>query len=237
MLLTAGPVVEQDDGHHELTSDPDDSRFLYFAVVQVSRGIFQTAFPNDETTETICLKRGTPLSHISDYYEGIDSSPEREGEFPQWFRKHCQQAEFGMVSFVEEPLKVYWMNPSGEEMFIGDLNFGEPNTLWRSGYLGHDFIVRAAHEQSQFEPVLFSLKGAQFMRIGEQEPIIGGRGDPEQGEYDRYHQGEMVRAARIKKIFTNTGYQRMPVPRKLWASIRAWWNMNREPTNTFSVSD
>ena len=203
-------------------------------VVEVSREMMTKHY--GESVMTVCLKKGTPVDYIQDYMR-VTGAEFKSVQMRRWFTDECAKVEFGLVSFEDEMLEVFWLNQNtNEEVSIGDLIPGEQNTMWRVGYVGHLFVVKGKGESSKFQPKSFMLEGDQILRIGEQETIVGKRKDPYQSEYDRYHQNEIARAARIKKIFTNTGYKRLSVPRELWGSIRTFWNNNRDHKHTFAVS-
>ena len=192
------------------SGDSGDTLFQKVTVVEVSPEMMKQHY--GKKLRSVCLKKGTPADYIEDYFQGTTDSL-RAPKLRRWFTEKCAKVEFGLISFVDETLEVFWVNHNNnnQEISVGELRTGEPNTMWRQGYIGHVFTVKPTVESSSFKPFSFVLENDQILRIGEQIPILGKRSDPYRSEYDRYHKNEIARASRIKKVFTTTGYKRMPV--------------------------
>eukprot|EP00924_Labyrinthula_sp_SR-Ha-C_P003005 augustus_masked-scaffold_58-processed-gene-0.2-mRNA-1 protein AED:1.00 eAED:1.00 QI:0/-1/0/0/-1/1/1/0/454 len=194
-----------------------------FIPFSISTALSERYF--DTEVKLICLRKGTPVKSIPYYYE--------KGAGYKWFTNECRKVELGLVNFIskDKPLEVFWVSPKGERHFQGNLDYGEPKTLWRQTFIGHQFVVIGKNEVTgeSVEEVI-DIQSDTFRVIGSkfQETQKNQREDLTEKQKDNVNMYELGRAERVERTFTKDGYYRMAMPKKLWGSIQTFWNNNKD---------
>jgi len=162
-------------------------------------------------------------SEVEDYMES-----DMGAEFPlrQWIIEACQRVEIGWTSYNANPINMFWVAPDGRRLSVGTLESGEKRTVWQVTTLGHvfdleDAVTGEALPQFVVEYEGFHVVGDSGSRIGQNvtnpEPDIKVTLD---AEWDRAH--------RVKRTYTEFGFNVGRVPDDLWSSLISYYNNNRE---------
>lgn len=226
-------------------------------AARVSGDLEKKLFDNDRSRSAIssstlgcpvaCLNKGVPANLIytpADYlvysgkrdsikFQTYDSSIEdflgsdMDAEFPlrQWIVEACQRVEVGWTSYNDHHINMYWMAHDGRRLPVGTLEKGEKKTVWQVSTLGHVFEFEDATTGEIFPRFVVEYEGFHVigdsgsrvgLNISNPEPDIKGTLD---AEWDRAH--------RVKRTFTEFGFNVGRVPNDLWSSIVSYYNTNR----------
>jgi len=184
---------------------------------------FRSAY--GEETKVVCLKRGTPIEYVFDYFKPCSSS--KLAGVDRWF-KQCSATSIGWINYSPDILNIYWKS-EGINYPNGEIHIGEPKTVWKKASIGHTFILESKNLNASNPGYVHQ----EFVALGDSINIIGTqnerrkRRDLSQEEGIHLDRRERNRAQRIKRVFTNVGFKRIQVPRKLMGSIRTFWQSNR----------
>jgi len=180
--------------------------------------------------DIVFLRKGTPVEYAYDFFEAYEANdPIDVEELLRWFVMQTR-AEIGWVNFSPDTLNILWVNEEGGLVANGQVHFGEPKTEWRYSYIGHKFVIESKTLKEGDEGYVrkeYIVLGDSINVIGTQESQKGGRQDMSQQEFDNIANYENKRADRIQRVFTDVGFKKIPVPRKLMGSILTFWYNNR----------
>jgi len=209
------------DGHADRISMViEDSRTSdVLKVLRVSKGDknFREWFGEDVVVAF--YKVGTEIRHMDVLFETIECSQNFEEEL-----LNLQRVEIGWVNFEADTIEVFWMQqPSGKLYSVGEIPPGEKNTQWRSTFIGHEFVLKRKNGSE----ISFRVQTEEFHRLGNFPSNVGSRRPPPQASYDSIHNLEIRKASKIKRNFTEAGYKLIPTPRKLFADVRRFFNVNK----------
>jgi hypothetical protein len=184
----------------------------------------------------ICLNKGVPAEYISTPVEYLiysgkrDSikfmaySPETEqyedtdsnAEFPlrQWINEACQRAEIGWTSYNKNPIDMFWIAPDGRRVPVGSVEYGEKKTVWQVSTLGHRFELEDSVTKVPFPSVVVEYEG--FRVIGDSGTGIGKNTTNPELAIKQTLDAEWDRAHRVKRTYTEFGFNVGRVPDDLW---------------------
>ena len=145
-----------------------------------------------------------------------------------------QRVEMGFLSYHKNDLEVFWQRKDEngtvvEEVSVGTLEPGEPKTMWRSAFLGHEFKLK---------DVVTGGTNLTFVAEYDSFNLIG-RGaapgePPSQDVIDEDTAGllhdSVLNSNRIKRTFTEMGFAKGRLPPQLYGSIRAFYYNNMHST-------
>ena len=199
-----------------------------------------------------CLTKGTPknlLQTPADYlvysgkrdsikfrkydnteqnYDNDYRSFDQDLSMLDWVLEACQRVEMGFTSYIPEPavVNMYWIHDmTGERVNVGLLQYGERNTVWQTTTLGHRFVL----EQSETGEILddFVVTQEGFKVVGDAGTRAGKITTSKQVEEIKSTlDEEWNRAHRVKRTFSELGFQVGRVPDDLWSSIVSYYNNN-----------
>eukprot|EP01041_Mallomonas_annulata_P013835 gene13835-29430_t len=185
-------------------------------IAQVSDEVASNLFGYDGSScKAICLERGVPLLSVNHpipekiYDESL-------GSFSRWFSETCQSIEMGFISYHPNPIIVYWISADGSRKKIHDLQSGEYHTFWFNTVLGHAFdLVDSVNGTSMGE---YRAQYNGFHPIGDAGSMVGKSvGNEEQGVKHLF-QSEFIRSRRVKRTFTEFGFNKGRLPDDVWGS-------------------
>ena len=195
----------------------------------------------------ICLNKGTPSDHIlasPDYliYSGkrdsikfkaynhvaeeYENSDNYHAPFSitDWLNEACQRVESGWVNYHSDDILMNWVKSDGTKVPLGVLERGEKKTIWQTTSLGHRFIL----EDKTTGEVLYDAKTTYegFKVLGDSGSGIGKNNTDPTMEIKRTLDAEWDRAHRVKRTFTELGFNVGRVPDDLWTSLITYYNNN-----------
>jgi hypothetical protein len=135
----------------------------------------------------------------------------------------CQKAEVGFLSYAPNVCNINWVNPDGTRHTIGSLEHGEKNTAWQQSYLGHVFEITDSVTNEVLLEMTVEHNGIN--PIGNPPSQLRER-DVTQQVKNTFNM-EWERAHRVKRTFTEYGFNHGRLPADLWASISAYHYNNR----------
>jgi hypothetical protein len=181
---------------------------------------------NDSTTCNIaCLTKGTPGDLISsplyDDVFKIDLSNSRS--IVEAMTK-CQSVEAGFISYHDNPLTLFWVNiDNGELIDVGKIKRGERFVQWQTTTLGHRFKAIDDITDDIIDEYIVT-ENAWY--------VIGDAGSKTVSlnntlEIKNTFVSEWNRSRRVKRTFTELGFEKGRLPDDLWGSISAYYYNNR----------
>eukprot|EP01035_Chromulina_nebulosa_P019081 gene19081-24907_t len=147
--------------------------------------------------------------------------------FNDWMNKQCLSAELGMISYNENKANVFWVDPKGNENPAGTLSYGERHTLWQDTMIGHQFVVYDSITGELLVNHTVKHSGPLVVKnynIGERPPDYI-------AQIKDLFKREWVRSRRVKRTFTELGFDHGHLPIDLFASMSTYFYNNRH--NTF----
>lgn len=188
----------------------------------------------DHTGEcvAICIDKGTAKNMIQHFLPdniftwaqgNSEDNNDEVGNIVDWIENSCQRAELGIVNYHEDEATVYWLNPhTGDRVDVGHLGIGERNTLWQVTVLGHVFevvSVKGVHLGS------FEVQHNAFEIVGDAGSRVFRQNVTE--EVRRTLEAEWHRSRRVKRTFTQLGFDKGRLPEDLWSSMATYYWNNR----------
>ena len=199
-----------------------------------------------------CLSKGTPrnlLKTPADYlvysgkrdsikfrrydnsihqYDSDYDAFDKDLSLLDWMHEACQRVEMGFTSYVPEPavVNMYWVHDvTGERVNVGLLRHGERNTVWQTTTLGHRFVLEHSESGEILDDLVVTEEG--FRVVGDSGTRAGRITTPQQMEEIKSTlDEEWNRAHRVKRTFSELGFQVGRVPDDLWSSIISYYNNN-----------
>ena len=197
--------------------------------LSVISGKAANTFWGEDSSEcaAVCLDRGVPGSYIKyPIPEKIYLESDSEISARDWLDAFCQESEFGLISYLPNNCIVNWISPSGAKHKISDLLPGERNTFWTYTRLGHEFEV--------IDSVTGEVQGTFIAEYNSFFPL----GDPGTGvqeltsdvdaEVMELFESEFRRSRRVRRSFTELGFNKGRLPDDLWGSIQTYYYNNRD---------
>ena len=185
-------------------------RSVLFAAAgsQLARSLgFGDVCPN-----AACVEHGTPLELIG----ASIRSPTflQRLDLESWVRNECQNVSVGFANELDQPVKVYWIDPENEERSQPtNVVPGYDNVHWRRSLLGHRFEVVAASGQT-LQTVIASYDAVNVIRRSSLR-MMGSRNWTKLIE--NTDKSELRRAGVVRRTFTDNGFAVAPVPDEIWA--------------------
>lgn len=174
----------------------------------------------------VCLERGT---HIDSLVYPIPTLVNLGGigtNVNEWLRENCQKTEIGFINYHHNDANIFWYNEAKDlEVNIGRLGWGERNTSWHTSYLGHQFRIR-----DQTDGTLLAEYTVQYHSINhvkEQSSRLQVKERVEASIEDTLNR-EWARSKRVKRTFTEFGFNRGRLPNDLWASMSTYYYNNKD---------
>lgn len=127
------------------------------------------------------------------------------------------------MNYAEHDGIIYWINNKGRRVKVADLKRGERNTAWHNSFLGHRFEIVDSINGQVLSNV--TVKYHSINPIGSAPSALTKREVSKQvmntfvAEWDRAH--------RVKRTFTEFGFDKGRLPHDLWGSISAYYYNNR----------
>ena len=205
---------------------------MHFAereIAEISDSFMGKYFSEDELAshasncKLICVERGQSYQHLHHPLPQHKTAMRHTENIGGWVDRNCQAVELGLVSYLDFTADVYWIDSNGEKVPVGQVSPGERNTFWIETYLGHEFqVVNPANdaivhtqlvEYNAIVPI-----GEYFSHTMEREVKDLVRSTFE-AEWDRAH--------RVKRTFTEFGFNKGRLPTDLFASMSAFYHNNQ----------
>eukprot|EP01041_Mallomonas_annulata_P011603 gene11603-24296_t len=180
---------------------------------------------NEDNCAAICLERGTPASHINiPLPEAVFH--EQDG-FPleEWYFERCITVEIGFISYHHNEAIINWISPEGDRMFLSDLKYGESNTFWTNSRLGHKFEILDSVTGEVIKEHVAEFNS--FNPIGDSATAIPREMTNEDQEVRNMFEMEHDRFRRIKRTFTEFGFNKGRLPDDVWGSMQTYYYNNR----------
>lgn len=213
-------------GNEECTQKVNDLELSFRDKAEVTGALKSIFFGEDvnPSCALACLERGVhqeqmPYPIQTQIIQDIDPNG-----IDYWTNQNCQQAEIGFLSYYEEVLEVRWIRPdTGERMKLSDLRRGERHTSWHNTFLGHSFEIYNPSTDNVIGEynVIFNA----IYPLGSPPPQIFSA-DPTK-IIEATLKTEFDKAHRVKRTFTELGFNRGRLPNHLWGSISAYYYNNR----------
>ena len=146
----------------------------------------------------------------------------------EWIVESCQRAEFGFINWMPVDLVIYWINAQGKRFKVGDLKQREVNTQWQTTTLGHKFEVVDEISDPQQERLV-----AKFVVQYDSFNVIGNAGSRDLDHHNVTREVEETLAMewhrhnRVKRSFTEVGFNKWRMPNDLWNSMATYYYNNR----------
>eukprot|EP00349_Pseudokeronopsis_sp_Brazil_P002763 CAMPEP_0202963774 /NCGR_PEP_ID=MMETSP1396-20130829/7784_1 /ASSEMBLY_ACC=CAM_ASM_000872 /TAXON_ID= /ORGANISM="Pseudokeronopsis sp., Strain Brazil" /LENGTH=430 /DNA_ID=CAMNT_0049685265 /DNA_START=242 /DNA_END=1534 /DNA_ORIENTATION=+ len=199
-------------------------------MVDVSESLMRKFFTGEDVVpegsiacKLVCLERGQQYQHLFHPLPHHKVTLTLSENLATWVDRNCQAAELGFVSYLDFQADVYWISSEGEKVEVGKLKPGEQNTFWVESYLGHEFQI--------INPSNNAIVHTQIVEYNSIIPI---------GEYHSHtmerdvkslvratFDSEWERAHRVKRTFTEFGFNRGKLPLDLFASMSAFYYNNK----------
>merc|ERR1719237_1388018 len=96
----------------------------------------------------------------------------------------------------ENPLKLYWVNHSGQRTPIFDINYGEQKTQCLDSFIGHSFELVDSNTEELVKQ--HTVEFSSIISVGESPPYSGMRPDYTNEIYNT-HRSEWRRHDRISR--------------------------------------
>jgi hypothetical protein len=190
----------------------------------------------------ICLDRGVAkerITHVIPEKFMLESFSDtnNEGEkrrlakkFIPWLEQIVMQVEIGFINWTPNEAKVYWVNvlQGEEEVFVGDLRRKERHTVWQTTTLGHKFKV--VDNLTGETLGVFVARHSSVHVLGQPSLSEGVHPMPDREVARQVRdtfRNEWVRAHRVKRTFTELGFNKGKLPTDLWASMQTYYYNNR----------
>lgn len=184
----------------------------------VARGFFGDV---SSDCSAVCLERGTHIDHI------LNPLPMHKHNsltgLVEFVRNKCQKTEVGFLSYTPRESIIYWVSPDGARHQIGILKLGERNTSWQQSYLGHVFEIVDIETGEVWRRI--TVEHHAIYPIG--SPSSSVRPRDVRAQVKNTFRAEWERSHRVKRTFTETGFNRGRLPDDLWASISSYYYNNR----------
>ena len=192
-------------------------------ITSVSKKMAQILFKNSTACRAICLERGTPAELIpfpipKHIYTG-------EKDLAKWLLEDCQAVEAGFISYNENPATIYWIssNNGRKRIKVRDLLQKEQNTAWINTFLGHEFeIVDNVNGKVLLH---YIAEYNSFRVIGDSGSMIRERLHVEEGIAETLR-SEWYRSRKVRRTFTELGFNKGRLPYDLWGSILSYYYNN-----------
>jgi hypothetical protein len=177
----------------------------------------------------VCLERGIHHDYVIhpllDQVMSINDSTFSYQSVMNWVQGHCQKKELGFLSYLNHDSKVYWVDENtGRRVEVGILQPGERNTLWLGSYLGHKFEV--VHDDTKQVVGEVEVEFHTMYSLGEQFSRVQNR--DVRRLVEATFESEWERAHRVKRTFSEFGFDKGKLPKDLFASMSAYYYNNRE---------
>lgn len=216
-------------GSHQCREKISSLHFSEREKVEISDHFLANYFSEDElasyasSCKLICLERGQQSQHVNYPLPQHKVAMRHTENLAGWVDRNCQAVELGFVSYLNYEANVYWINADGEKVEVGKVTPGERNTFWIETYLGHEFQV--------VNPSNGAIVHSQMVEYNAIVPI---------GEYHSHtmerdvkalvkqtFEAEWDRAHRVKRTFTEFGFNKGRLPTDLFASMSAFYYNNQ----------
>lgn len=146
-------------------------------------------------------------------------------KFENWAYKYCQASEMGFVSYHPNIITVFWLSiPDGKRFDVGKIGYGEKYTMWQSTTLGHRFelIDEVTGETIGTYESMYNT----IHVIGKQKTSVNPNLDFKV-QIEKTLDNEWARHHKVKRTFTEVGFDIGRMPRDLWNSISTYYYNNR----------
>mmetsp|Transcript_27365 Transcript_27365/g.60585 ORF Transcript_27365/g.60585 Transcript_27365/m.60585 type:complete len:484 (+) Transcript_27365:118-1569(+) len=140
----------------------------------------------------------------------------------------CQKVEVGFISYHPQPLDLYWLNGKQARVSLGQVKWGEKNTVWQQTYLGHQFVL--VDSVTQADVLALQITHDSVYAIGTRASAVVERDVASQVKQTLKQ--EWSRAHSVQRTFTEFGFHKGRLPDDLWGSISAYYYNNRQHTVT-----
>jgi len=180
----------------------------------------------------VCLDRGSMkklVQHVipekSFSRASLGNRDDDISERQDWIAEKCQRAEFGFINWTPNDLVIYWINPQGKRYKVGDLRQRETNTQWQTTVLGHKFEVVDETSESTIvgkfvvEHDTFNVIGNAGSRVIDHHNVTREVQETLNMEWHRHN--------RVKRSFTEVGFNKGRMPHDLWNSMATYYYNNR----------
>jgi len=239
-------TVDFEDGSHghqwmELEGEAFDSVFGHLGAY--------ADFSSDEVTDfntdclAVCLEKGTlrevvarPLPHRYFLQGKVDQDGDgmrvTEASVQQFVMSDsCAKVEYGFVNYHDNPIKMYWISHSGQQVYNQEIGVGERKTSFINTFIGHkfEFYDSQPNEDALQNELLFDwiipnhgiigFKNYEFPHV----PVEGVERQVQQTLKSEWRRHEVV-----KRTFSPLAFDKGRLPDDLYASLGAYWYNNRD---------
>ena len=139
------------------------------------------------------------------------------------FLHKVQLVEVGFVSTIPEPLAIWWISGPETIEYLGELKYGDANTLWQESSIGHQYQFTLHDSDVIIAERL--VEHDSFFVIG--DTISGKMNITMRGKIQRTLDREWGRSRRVKRTFTALGFDRSQLPKDLFASMATYYFNNQ----------
>ena len=173
--------------------------------------------------QAVCLEIGTPMDYLDKpietrIFRGEDSA------FEHWWENTCMDTEVGFVSYINNPVNLLWVTERGEKVEVGVIEYGEQKTFWIGSKVGHTFVLE---DSVTFDEIgVYTIKSNSFFPFGDALSYVQDSFEVESGIWSTFV-SEYHRSRRIKRSFTELGFNKGRLPDDLWGSIQTYYYNNR----------
>lgn len=210
------------NGDNACTTKIEQENFEFRTKVPVSADVIRSFFDGTPGhCATVCLEIGVPRDLAQ---HPLRKHVNKSGaNFRRFVDENCQRVEVGFVSYHPNELDIMWINHEGARVSTGTLRRGERNTAWQTTILGHRFIlVDKVTGEDVFEHV---AQHNAIMPLGSYPSEVQHR--EVTAQVKQTFDMEWRRAHTVTRTFTNFGFDKGRLPDDLWASISAYYYINR----------
>ena len=207
-------------------------------VLSVSGELAKLLFQGDLAAHpcpALCLDRGSKKDLVQHVIpEKIFSEPlvgnsaDDIAQRQEWIGGKCQRAEFGFINWSGRDLVIYWLNHQGRRHKVGDLKQREVSTQWQTTILGHKFEVVDESGGTQNSSLVgtfvaqydsFNVVGDAGSRVMDHHNVTRQVAETLEMEWHRHN--------RVKRSFTEVGFNKGRMPHDLWNSMATYYYNNR----------
>jgi hypothetical protein len=197
---------------------------------EIMSKMLKTPVTDSSRCPLVCIEKGYLAEFI------IHPLPESVGldveNFDAFVSDHCQTVDLHYCNYHSRTVNVYWIDGNGNRHFQGDVTpkehvgYGTQKT-----YLGHSFEFRDKQTDELLREVTVTHEMA--INIGSKPPNPAlQHADAfvarlNQTAIDTFEQ-EWMRSHKVKRTFSEFGFQKSKLPLDVWASMTAYYYNNEK---------
>ena len=196
--------------------------------------LFEDGYDDEGITDIlqcqfVCLDRGVDADLVGpplpEKYFDPDGNSAHDNLSDFMGSLSCGRVEFGFINYSSKTLKLYWVNHRGDMVFLYDFERLERKTRFTHTFIGHRFIA----EDPDTKEHLMDHTVEFFGIIGVGNHVNRHRQRDIRREVSSTMKGEWTKHLKVKRTFSQLGFDKGRLPEDIFGSMRAFYYNNRNP--------